>query len=136
MRETSYGEDGAYPITAAATSSVTFHAEVDGDAAVERVQFYLSGGTFYRSVTNPAGNPPTYFAQVQATSTVIAYVRNATSTPIFRYFDASGVELTAPIDVNEVAQIGVRVDIDLNPFRAPEIFTLSGRSTLRNILNQ
>lgn len=136
LREASYGEDGAYPITAAATSSITFHADIDADGPVERVRFSLINGTFYRTITNSGGNPPTYTGQAIATSTVIAYVRNASTTPIFRYFNAAGTELTAPINIGAVTQILVRIDIDLNPNRAPEIFTLSGRSTLRNVVNQ
>ncbi|MBY0110883.1 type II secretion system GspH family protein [Patescibacteria group bacterium] len=136
LREATYGEDGAYPLIAAATSSVTFHADIDADNSVERVRFFISNGTFYRTTTNPGGNPPSYTGQTAATSTVIAYVRNATSTPFFRYFDATGAELATPIDIGSVTQVLVRVDIDLNPNRAPEIFTLSGRATLRNVVHQ
>lgn len=132
LRESSYGEDGAFPLVSAATSTITFHADIDQDGPVERVRFFVSNGTFYRTITNAAGNPPSYTGQA-ATSTVIAYVRNATSTPLFRYYSASGTELTAPVDVSEVSQVRVRVDIDLNPQRAPEIFTLTGSATLRNL---
>ncbi|MBP9816972.1 MAG: hypothetical protein KBD05_03000 [Candidatus Pacebacteria bacterium] len=136
LREATYGEDGGYLILSAATSTVTFHADIDADGPVEKIRFYLNNGTFYRGVTNSAGNPPSYSGQPETTATVIAYVRNATSTPIFSYYDSSGVELTAPVDVSAISQVTVRVDTDLNPQRAPEIFTLTGRATLRNLLIQ
>jgi len=134
LREASYGEDGAYPLLAVATSSITFHSDVDGDAPVENVRLYLSGQTFYRAVTNPSGNPPSYTG-LAATSTVISYIRNTGATPIFRYFNDAGIELTGAVDISEVSQIQVHIDIDINPNRAPEIFTLTGRSTLRNVIH-
>lgn len=136
IREASYGEDGAYPLIAAATSSITFHADIDGDGPVERVRLYLYNGTFYRNVTNSGGNPPTYAGQAIATSTVIAYVRNTSASPIFRYYNDAGTELATPFSIGDIAQVEVRIDIDLNPARAPEIFTLTGRSTLRNVIHQ
>ena len=57
LREASYGADGSYPISAAATSSVTFYANVDSDSGVEKVRYYLSGSTLYRGVTKAAGSP-------------------------------------------------------------------------------
>lgn len=135
LREATYGEDGAYPILAAATSSITFHADIDADGPVEKVRLYLANGTFYRAVTNSAGNPPSYTGQPETTATVVAYVKNATSTPIFRFYDSAGTELTSPYSIGDIAQISVRVDTDLNPNRAPDIFTLTGRATLRNLMN-
>jgi hypothetical protein len=136
IREATYGEDGAYPITAAATSSVTFHADIDSDNSVERVRYFLSNGTFYESVTNAAGNPPSYVGQTSATSTVIQYIANATSTPIFRYYDENGTELLVPVSIGSVASIQVMMQVDLNPARLPNVYTLSGGATIRNIINQ
>lgn len=133
IREASYAEDGAYPLLAAATSSLSFHADVDGDAAIERVRYTLIGTTFYESITNPAGNPPTYAGQPAATSTVIAYIANSTSTPIFRYYGADGAEVPAPIDLADVTAVQVMMQVDLNPLRAPDVYTLTGNATLRNL---
>lgn len=135
LREATYGEDGAYPLVSAATSSVAFHADIDGDQPVEYVRFYLSDTTLYRTVTNAAGNPPSYSEQSAATSTVIDYVRNGTSTPIFRYYDGSGTELTSLVSLTDVTQVTIRLDADLNPRRAPQIYTLTGTATLRNLRN-
>jgi type II secretory pathway pseudopilin PulG len=135
IRESSFGEDGAYPIGSVGTSSITFHAEVDGDYPVEKVKIWRVGQTLYKVVQNSGGNPPTYVGQSYATSTLATYVSNSTSTPLFRYYNGAGVELQSPVDINEIASILVRVDVDLNPLRAPDIFTLSGTITLRNLKN-
>ncbi len=136
LRESSYGEDGAYPLAAVATSSITFYSDIDQDASVEKVRLYLSNGTFYQVVTGSAGNPPSYAGQASATSTIATYVKNATSTPIFRYFGASGNELTGVIDLADVRSIQSRLDVDINPLRAPNILRLEGSATLRNLRTQ
>lgn len=132
IREASYGDDGAFPIGLAATSSITFYADVDNDGPIERVRVYLQGATLYRGITNSTGSPPSYTGQTETLSTIATTVVNATSTPIFRYYDAAGVELTAPINVSDIASISTELSVDLNPSRAPDIFTLRESATLRN----
>lgn len=133
MREASYGEDGSYPLIAAATSTVTFYSDIDVDATVERVRLYVQNGSLYQGITNSAGNPPTYAGQTEAVSTIATYVKNATSTPVFRYFDTDGTELTGTISVGQISSVRIRLDVDLNPQRAPNILTLEESATLRNL---
>lgn len=136
LREASFGSDGSYPISSAATSSVTFYANVDVDPIIERVTYTLLNGTFYRIVAEPTGNPLTYINATLATSTIATSVVNATSTPIFRYFDATGTELAAPTNISKIASIRATVVVDVNINRAPVAFTLSGAAMLRNLDNQ
>lgn len=136
LREATYGDDGSYPVGEAATSSVTFYANVDGDATVERVRYYLTGSTLYKGVTEPIGSPPGYVGQTEATTTLARYVVNASTapvTPVFRYFDSSGNELTAPINVSQIASVQTTILVDFDPNRSPTIFTLSESATLRNM---
>lgn len=133
LREASYGEDGAYPIAAAATSTVTFYADVDQDGPVERVRMYLTNETLYRGVTNPTGNPPSYVGQPETVQTVVGYVRNDGTTPLFTYYDAAGMVLTSPVDISQVAFITMDIRVDLNPQRAPNVYALTGSATLRNL---
>lgn len=136
LRGASYGEDGSYPLMAAATSSVTFYANGDGDQAIERVRLYLAGGVLYQGVLNAAGNPPSYTGQTESTSVIATWVKNATSTPAFRYFDSDGVELTGAINIAAVRTIRARFDVDINPQRAPNILTIEGGATLRNLRSE
>lgn len=133
LREASYGEDGAYPLSAAATSSVTFHADPDLDQTIEKVRLYRSGETLYRGVTNAAGNPPSYTGQTEVITIIATSVKNATSTPLFRYYDEDGLELTGTIDIASVRSIRARLDVDINPLRAPNILILESSATLRNL---
>lgn len=136
LREASYGEDGSYSLASAATSSVTFHADVDADSAIERVRLYRSGDTFYKGITNAAGNPPSYTGQSETVTIIATYVKNAANTPVFRYFDKDGVELTGTIDIASVRSVQARLDVDINPLRAPNILRLESGATLRNLRSE
>lgn len=133
VREATYGDDGSYPIAAAATSSLTFYADVDRDGGVERVKAYLVGTTFYKVVTNAGGNPLSYTGQSPATTTLATYIKNGTSTPLFRYFDDAGTELTGTVTLSDVSSVTVTLKADINPDRAPEIYTLTQTASLRNL---
>lgn len=136
LREASYAEDGTYPLASVATSSILFYGDMDRDASVERVRLYLQNGTFYRGVTEPAGNPPSYTGQTERISIIANNVRNSTSTPVFRFYDEDGVLLTGTVNTRLVRSIRTRLDVDINPLRAPNILILEGAATLRNLRDQ
>ena len=134
LREASYGDDGSYPLLSVATSSITFFSDVDGDGSVEKIHLYLQEGVFYRGITDSTSTPPTYVGQREATTTIATYVRNSSSTPLFRYFDDNGTELaSSTIPIASIRSISTAVMVDLNPLRAPDILTLQETATLRNL---
>lgn len=136
LREASYASDGSYPIASVATSSVTFYANVNNNSFIEQVTYSVQNGTFYRTVGEPSGNPPTYAGMTIATTTIATSVVNATSTPVFQYFDNTGALLPPPVNISKIASIQTTVVIDVNINRAPVAFTLSGGATLRNLRSQ
>ena len=133
LRGASYGADGSYPVATAATSSITFYTSVGTAPTVNKVRYYLSGTTLYRGVTTPAGNPPSYTGQTEATTLVIDNIRNGTSTAMFTYFDSTGTQLASPVNIGQIASIRITVMTDVNPNRAPDVYTLTGSATLRNL---
>ncbi len=136
MREASYGSDGSYPVASAATSSITFYANINSDPAIEQVTYTLQGGTLYRIVAEPTGTLPSYAGATLSTTTVATSVVNGPSTPVFRYFDNTGAELLAPVDASKIASVETTVVVDADVNRAPVSFTLSGGATLRNLKTQ
>jgi type II secretory pathway pseudopilin PulG len=136
LREASYGSDGSYPIANAATSSITFYANINNDSYVERVTYSLVNGVLYRTVAEPSGNPPTYVGAAVSTSTVATSVINSTSTPVFIYFDNTGTQLSSPVDVSKVSSVETTIIVDVNVNRAPVAFTLSSAATMRNLREQ
>ena len=135
LREASYGDDGSYPIASAATSTVTFYADINGDGHVDKVRYYVSGTTLYRGVTNSSGNPPSYVGQPEASSTVATYLRNSSSTPIFQYYDDTGALLSSPVNVSNISTVAVTLKVDVDTNRSPAAYTLIGNATLRNLQN-
>ena len=133
LREASYGDDGSYPIANAATSTVTFYADVNGDGRVDMVRYYLASTTLYRDVTYSSGNPPSYSGQTPLTVTVATYLQNSSSTPIFQYYDDTGTLLTAPINVSSVASVKTTLLIDVDVNRSPSAYLLVGSASLRNL---
>jgi type II secretory pathway pseudopilin PulG len=135
LREASYGDDGSYPIANAATSTITFYADINGDGKADKVRYYFASSTLYRDVTYSSGNPPTYTGQTPQTVTVATYLQNNSSTPIFQYYDNTGTLLTAPINVSSVASVLTNLLIDVDTKRSPSAYSLSGSASLRNLYN-
>lgn len=134
LREASYADDGNYPIASAATSSIVFYSDIDSDGGIERVRVYTINGTLYRTIINASGNPPSYTGQSTATTTIATYVRNSTSTPLFKYYNSLGVQLsTTSPNISQIASVSTTLMVDLNPNRAPNVLTLTGQATLRNL---
>lgn len=137
IREASYGDDGSYPIASAGTSTMTLYADLDQDDAVERVQYSLIGGVLYRAVANAVGSPPVYTLSTQSTTTIATDVRNSATTPLFTYFDSSGIQLsTTTPNIGAITSVQIQLMVDLNPNRAPNVFTLIQSATLRNLQKQ
>lgn len=133
LREASYGADGSYPISAAATSSVTFHADIAGDSAVEKVRYYLSSAILYRGTTEPNA-ASSYADQPETTTLVVDNIRNgASAEDLFSYYNRDGEQLVAPVNLSQVASVRITVLADVNPNRAPNVYTLRGSATIRNL---
>ena len=133
LREASYGADGSYPLSSAATSSVVFYAKSPASGTIERLHYYLSGQTLYRGTTDPGGTPLSYSGQPERTTLVIDNIRNDASTPLFTYYDTSGNQLPDPVNVASVASVRIQALTDVNPDRAPNVYTMLGSATLRNL---
>lgn len=134
LREASYGDDGSYPIRSVSTSSITFFSDVNNDGVVEKIRLYLLNGSFYRGVTESTSTPPTYVGQPEFSTTIANYVRNSTTTPIFRFYDVNGTLISSStVPIASIASISTSLMVDLNPLRAPDILILQETATLRNI---
>jgi type II secretory pathway pseudopilin PulG len=133
LREASYGDDGSFPIATAATSTITFYANVNGGTGVQMVRYYILGTTLYRGVTISTGNPPSYGGQPEVTTTIATYVRNTVAMPVFQYYDDTNTLLVAPVNLSLVSSITTTLLIDVDPNRSPNVYTLLGSATLRNL---
>tara|TARA_B100000745_G_scaffold300372_1_gene254066 strand:+ start:5048 stop:5596 length:549 start_codon:yes stop_codon:yes gene_type:complete len=134
VREASYADDGAYPIVAMATSSITFYSDYDNDNKVERIRYFLENTDFKRGIIESAGDPPAYEPSNEIVTVVSDNVRNeSVGVPLFTFYDTSGVEMSTLSEVDELAFLLVRLMVNLNPERAPNDFELRSSAALRNI---
>lgn len=109
IRNASTASNGEYAIAVAEPSTLTFYANVDTDALVERVRYFLDGTTLKRGVIKPTGSPLTYTPASETVSSLIQL--NQGTTPLFHYFDShyTGTEapLTPPIDIPRIRLIEI-----------------------------
>lgn len=134
LRETSYADDGAYPIVSLATSSATFYSDYDNDDKIERIRYFLDGTDYKRGIIESAGDPPTYATSSEVVTTVSDNVRNnAIGTPLFTYYDTQGALMSDLTDIDALAFVVVRIVVNLHPERAPDDFELRSSAALRNI---
>ncbi len=133
IREASYASDGAYPIIALATSSISFYADIDDDPFIERLRFFVQGGALYRGLVDPSGDPPVY-TNPETISQISEYVRNdAQNVDMFRYYDLNGALMTNLADITELRFVETTVIVNINPNRMPNQFTLRSTAALRNL---
>ncbi len=142
LRSMESGADGAYPISAAATSTVTFYADVNHDNLKEKIRYYLGTttstlNTVYRGVINPSGSPATYNSSTETRKILVTGVRVSSTTPLFQYFDGmySGTTtpMTYPLNLTSIRLVKITMPIDTDPNRSPIIRTYTTQAELRNL---
>ena len=130
---------GGATLIEVATSSFTFYANVDKDAPVERVRYFMGTSTasttmFYREVIEPVGG--VYAHSNQELSTIINDIR-ATTTAIFTYYDTNyegtSTPLVQPVTTTAVRLVKIILPIDPNAARSPIYQVYSTQVSLRNM---
>lgn len=133
IREANYSSEGAYPVITMSTSSLSFYADIDSDALVERVRYFVEGTALKQGVIDPAGDPPVYTAP-ETITTVSNYIRNISQgTTTFRYFDTTGLQITNMSKVTDMRFVRVDVIVNVDPFKLPNELILRSSATLRNL---
>lgn len=135
LRSMAPASTGAYPLVVAATSSVTFYADVDNDGLYERIRYYTSGTTLKRGSIKPTGNPLGYTG-AETTSELIHSLANGTSS-IFSYYNSSyegtTAPLAAPVDISAVRLVKIDAAVDVDSRRAPVPLLFTTQVSLRNL---
>lgn len=138
LRTASPSSTGAYPIAQAATSSITFYANIDDDPYIERLRYFLATTTFNRGVIKPSGSPLTYDPNSEVVTELVHGIANGT-TSIFTYYDqdydgsSTALPLVSPVAVQLVRLVKMTLFIDLDPVRPPAPATFTTEITPRNL---
>lgn len=134
IREGAYSSQGAFPIVSIGANDFVFYADVDNDALIERVHYYVSGTTLMRGILNPTGNPPDY-TDTEETSSIAQYVRNTDQEiTTFRYYDEIGSEITNYTNWTSVRFVSVNLAVNVNPAALPNQLTLNSSAAVRNLI--
>lgn len=135
VRDASYSNTGAFPITAAGDQSLTLYSNIDSDSLVERVRYYISNGILYRATLKPSGTPLTY----QGTESIAAVQRNVANgvTPLFYYYGADYIgatdPLSAPISPADISLVEMNLMIYNDAGKVQHSYTVSSSATIRNL---
>lgn len=137
LRGASPSSLGAYPITEAGTSSITFFSNVDDDILKERVRYFLQNGILFRGIIKPTGTPLVYNMQEEEINPIIRDVVNASTTPLFEYFDTfytgTSSPLSQPVSILPIRLVRITILLDHDINREPPPMTITTMGTLRNL---
>jgi type II secretory pathway component PulJ len=139
LRTAGYAATGAYPIEIAGANSLAFYANVDNDARVERVHYFLSGSSLRKSVVKASGSPVGYSTSTapESLSTVLTNVVASSTAPLFTYYDSSyagtSTPLAQPFPIFLVRFVRVNLIVDQNPNALPPPLAVTGGVMIRNL---
>jgi len=140
LRKVRQADDGSYPIKSATDNDLVVFSDYDKDGVTERLHFYLQNSQIKMGVTNPTSTmPKTYPAGDQQTKILADKIVNASSEPIFYYYnkdypgDAAHNPVATPADVLAVRLIKIFLKINIEPNRGPENIETQSIVELRNL---
>lgn len=137
LKTASPANDGSFAIVQAATNTLTFYSDSDGDGLKEKIRYFIATTTLKRGSIKPTGTPYTYNSANEIMSYLAYNVKNSTSSPLFEYYDGSytgtSTPLTQPVTVTSIHLVKINLMIDADPNRSPAIRTYTSQVNLRNL---
>ena len=134
IRESAYSSQGAFPIVSIAANDFVFYADIDNDALIERVHYYIQGTNLMRGVVEASGNPPDY-TEAETITTVADYVRNiAQNVSTFRYYDELGSEIANYANWTAVRFVKAALVVNVNVATLPNQLTIDSSAAIRNLI--
>lgn len=139
LRKVRQGDDGSYPIVSGNNSEMTVFIDIDNDGKTERVRYFLQSGLLKRGVVEPSTSQPVNYSATETVTTVVSYVANESTEPVFFYYnddypgDTVNNPLSTPIAVQDARLVKVRLIININPNKAPEETSIESIAEFRNL---
>lgn len=133
LRQANRSKAGDYLLSAAEPGRLVFFSDIDADAEMEKVIYFLDGTELKKTVIKPGGLP--YYGAGGTTTTVSSQVVNG-ATPIFSYYgesyDGSGSALAPPILPADVRVVGIHLELDTPSSMSAYNLTVDTKVRLRN----
>ena len=137
LRSASRSNNGSYAIIQAATNTIAFYSDVDGNGTIEQIRYFIATSTLKKGIIVPTGSPLVYNSSNEVMSTLAENVKNATSSSLFEYYDGNyagtSTPLTQPVSVTQVRLVKINLIIDANPNKSPISRTYTSQVSLRNL---
>lgn len=132
IREATYSDIGSYPIIEAKEQSFAFYSDVDKDAKVERIRYFLEGFDLKKGELEATGDPPKYQQENEIITLLSTEVRNGANN-IFAYYDENNNEVIDLAQVTDIRLVEINLIVNIDPNRPPDEFTLFSSAQLRNL---
>jgi len=85
------------------------YSDTDYDGDVERIRYFLNGSAFTKGVIEPTSTS-SYPASTETLRVIVHNTTNTdTNTPLFRYFNATGTQVTLASKILEVRRVEVQL---------------------------
>jgi prepilin-type N-terminal cleavage/methylation domain-containing protein len=143
LRGVQQSASGSYPVVSAGDFDLTVYDDIDDDGVVERVHYYLDGTSdeMRMGITEPNTGtlPVTYPSGDQSTVVMAKYVVNEPEDPIFYYYngdypgDTTNNPLSGTFAVGDIQLIRIKLEINIDPIRAPNNIYIESFVDLRNL---
>ena len=135
LRSARTSDNGSYPIFVAASNSLIFYSDANGDGSTEQIRYFLENETLKRGEISPVGTPAVYDPSKEKMEEMVHLVPDE-APAIFEYFNLgyTGTEqpIAQPINVSEIRHIKVNINVDPG-IVGSSLFNFSAQVTLRNL---
>lgn len=136
IRSARQSENGSYLLESAHSNDLIFYSDIDADGKTERVHYFSEAGSLKMGIRKPSdGVPPTYASGDESVSVLANYVVNEDGN-VFSYYGLNGQVLSNPVEADAVRMIKVRLEINIDPIKAPNNINIESLATLRNLGEQ
>lgn len=132
IREAVQSEKGDYILDIVEEQNLSFYSNIDNDADIEKVRYFLDNGIFKKGIIKPSGDPITYTGTESITD-VSQYVNNQTEA-IFTYYDTNNNIIADPTaNKNDIRLIHISLKINVNPDITPQDYYVEMDAQIRNL---
>lgn len=142
LRHVRQADNGDYPVESGSDFDLKVYLDVDKDGVTERVHYFLDQDTdeLKKGIANPlATTPISYPAADDSVSVMTNYVVNASTDPVFYYYnenypgDTVNNPIATPVAIDQVRLIQVHLYVNINPVHAPDNINIEAFADLRNL---
>jgi prepilin-type N-terminal cleavage/methylation domain-containing protein len=129
---------GSYAIATAEDQQLIFYTNIDTDAGMERIRYFIQNGNLRRGVVDPTGSPLSYNLGSEVVRDVQTGVANG-ATPLFYYYDdtyegTADNFLAQPVDVTDIRYIKLNLMVyNRGGKMGTGIFTITAGASIRNL---